>query len=236
MMEQTSLATLLNIYLNALRQHQPKGPYHLGGWSTGGILAYALASRLLAANEEVSSLILIDSPSPARGLDRLPQSFFDHCSSVGIFESEMSERVADSTTRPGAPQWLFPHFHATIKLLHEYHASPLPQSNERSTSRVTIIWAEACAFDDQKYAGMPDKNSYSQTEIEGIRFLTQRRTEFGQGKWAQLLHDHEVIIHTMEGEHHFSMMRRGAPELGRIIRTALDVPQHHLSVEGGPRQ
>ncbi|GIZ49851.1 hypothetical protein CKM354_001287000 [Cercospora kikuchii] len=221
LMQGTSLDALLETYLAALRQRQPAGPYHLGGWSAGGVLAYALASRLLAANEEVASLILIDSPSPAHGLDRLPQEFFDHCSKIGIFESEMNERRSPAIVAPVPPQWLIPHFHATIELLHEYHAKPLPLSVEGSRTSVTIIWAGACAFDDQKYPGLPDTKQFSLSEMEGIQFLTQRRTDFGAGKWAQLLHDHEVNVRTIEDEHHFSMMRHGASKLARIIGTAL---------------
>ncbi|USW46734.1 Putative thioesterase, Acyl transferase domain superfamily, phosphopantetheine binding ACP [Septoria linicola] len=217
-----SLAALLDNYLAALRQHQPVGPYHMGGWSAGGILAYALAFKLLAAGEEVSTLILIDSPSPAAGLDRLPQSFFDHCSSIGIFESEMKQSTR-ATARPLATEWLVPHFHATIEVLHHYHAVPMPKPVKGTGISVTIIWAGACAFDDQKYSAMPDEASHSPSEIEGIRFLTQRRTDFGPGKWAQLFLGHKAKVHTIEGEHHFSMMRRGAPELARIIREALEV-------------
>lgn len=223
LMEKSTLDALLETYLTALRSQQPRGPYHLGGWSAGGIIAYALASRLLAANEEVSTLILIDSPSPAGGLDRLPQSFFDHCSRIGIFESEMNGRTVPLTAKSSTPpQWLIPHFHATIELLHHYRALPLPLLKERNSLRVTIIWAGACAFDDAKYAHMPDEGACSATEMEGIRFLTQQRTDFGPGKWAQLFSSHEVVVRTIEGENHFSMMRRGAPELAHVIRAALN--------------
>ena len=30
-------------YVNAIRQIQPQGPYHLLGWSFGGVVAYAMA-------------------------------------------------------------------------------------------------------------------------------------------------------------------------------------------------
>ena len=51
--------------LAAVRAVQPKGPYRLGGWSFGGILAYEMARQLLAAGEEVTPLALIDSYAPA---------------------------------------------------------------------------------------------------------------------------------------------------------------------------
>jgi myxalamid-type polyketide synthase MxaB len=52
-------------YLTAIREAQPQGPYHLSGWSTGGIFAYEMARQLQDQNEKVGTLILIDSPTPA---------------------------------------------------------------------------------------------------------------------------------------------------------------------------
>jgi thioesterase domain-containing protein len=52
--------------LAALRRHQPHGPYLLGGWSMGGILAHHLACELRARGEEVRLLAMIDSNSPER--------------------------------------------------------------------------------------------------------------------------------------------------------------------------
>ena len=41
-------------YAAALRELQPAGPYHLAGWSTGGIFAFALAEALERAGDEVA--------------------------------------------------------------------------------------------------------------------------------------------------------------------------------------
>jgi amino acid adenylation domain-containing protein/FkbM family methyltransferase len=53
-------------YISALRSVQPKGPYLLGGWSMGGVIAFEMARQLLECGEQVSRLILIDSFLPAR--------------------------------------------------------------------------------------------------------------------------------------------------------------------------
>ncbi|GAA2719182.1 alpha/beta fold hydrolase [Actinocorallia aurantiaca] len=44
-----------------LRSVQPHGPYHLAGYSLGGLIAYEAARQLRAAGEEVALLALIDS-------------------------------------------------------------------------------------------------------------------------------------------------------------------------------
>ncbi|GAA0951169.1 hypothetical protein GCM10009550_30520 [Actinocorallia libanotica] len=48
-------------YAAHLRGVQPRGPYHLAGYSLGGVIAYEVARQLQAAGEEVALLALIDS-------------------------------------------------------------------------------------------------------------------------------------------------------------------------------
>ncbi|WP_084520436.1 non-ribosomal peptide synthetase [Nocardia mexicana] len=48
-------------YIEELRRVQPEGPYHLLGWSLGGLIAYEMAVQLTAAGETVALLALLDS-------------------------------------------------------------------------------------------------------------------------------------------------------------------------------
>ena len=48
-------------YLDAVRVVQPEGPYMLGGWSFGGLVAYEMAQQLQRAGQEVGLLALIDT-------------------------------------------------------------------------------------------------------------------------------------------------------------------------------
>jgi thioesterase domain-containing protein len=52
-------------YVAALLELQPQGPYHLAGWSTGGIYALALAEALERRGKEVATVALIDTPLPS---------------------------------------------------------------------------------------------------------------------------------------------------------------------------
>lgn len=49
-------------YLQLVRAEQPSGPYALGGWSTGGLVAYEMARLLEEQGEPVSRLVLVDTP------------------------------------------------------------------------------------------------------------------------------------------------------------------------------
>ncbi len=57
-------------FLKAIRQIQPKGPYLLGGYSFGGLVALEIAKSLAGDGEEIQRLVLIDTyarmPRPKR--------------------------------------------------------------------------------------------------------------------------------------------------------------------------
>ena len=48
-------------YLGEIRRVQPQGPYHVGGFSMGGLVAYEIAHQLVAAGEEVGLVVLFDT-------------------------------------------------------------------------------------------------------------------------------------------------------------------------------
>jgi thioesterase domain-containing protein len=56
-----SLAEVVAEHTALIRETQPHGPYHLLGYSMGGLVAYHLAIGLQAAGEQVALLALLDS-------------------------------------------------------------------------------------------------------------------------------------------------------------------------------
>lgn len=60
----TTVEELAESYCEAIRRIQPRGPYHLGGWSLGGTVAFEMARRLHSRGEVIERLVLIDSTSP----------------------------------------------------------------------------------------------------------------------------------------------------------------------------
>ena len=51
-------------YIEAMRGVQPSGPYLLGGWSFGSLVAFEMAHRLVADGSEVALLAFIDMGIP----------------------------------------------------------------------------------------------------------------------------------------------------------------------------
>ena len=67
----SSIEDMAKDYVRAIRQVQPQGPYYLGGWSFGSLIAMEMAQQLKAAGETVGCLAVIDQAT-----DSL-QRFFD---------------------------------------------------------------------------------------------------------------------------------------------------------------
>jgi enterobactin synthetase component F len=61
-----SLDAMAKAYVDRIEQVQPHGPYHLAGWSVGGIIAQAMAVELRRRGQLVGMLSLLDAyPSDA---------------------------------------------------------------------------------------------------------------------------------------------------------------------------
>ena len=63
--EVPTVAQLAATYLAEIRDIQPAGPYHLGGYCFGGLVAFEIARQLQTAGETVATLAIID-PSPIK--------------------------------------------------------------------------------------------------------------------------------------------------------------------------
>jgi len=61
---QLSVEETATYYLKEIQNLQPQGPYLLGGWCYGGIIAFEMAQQLQKQNETVDLLVIIDAILP----------------------------------------------------------------------------------------------------------------------------------------------------------------------------
>lgn len=61
----TTIEEMAAGYVAAVREMQENGPYLLGGWSMGGVVAFEMAQQLRREGEEVAFLALMDASAPA---------------------------------------------------------------------------------------------------------------------------------------------------------------------------
>jgi len=62
-----SVEEMAHTYIKEMIAVQPKGPYHLLGWSFGGALAFEMARQINAAGEKSASCFL-DAVAPEKKL------------------------------------------------------------------------------------------------------------------------------------------------------------------------
>ncbi|MFF4398372.1 amino acid adenylation domain-containing protein [Streptomyces sp. NPDC001480] len=96
-------------YVDRVRAVQPSGPYHLLGWSFGGVVAHEMARRLRAAGEEVAYLANLDAfPDDAHGARPTDEEFLaDFLTEAGVEPDGTGpltpRAVADRLARSGGP-------------------------------------------------------------------------------------------------------------------------------------
>ncbi|WP_234365834.1 amino acid adenylation domain-containing protein [Streptomyces albireticuli] len=67
-----SVEAMAERYVDLMRSVRPRGPYHLVGWSFGGLVAYAMAVRLHELGEPAGSLCLVDTAADAAAAPEEP--------------------------------------------------------------------------------------------------------------------------------------------------------------------
>ncbi|OCT48088.1 Conidial yellow pigment biosynthesis polyketide synthase [Cladophialophora carrionii] len=197
------------LYLEEIRRRQPQGPYILGGWSAGGICAYEACLQLSAMGESVEKLIYLDVPCPLppQALPPRLHHFFD---SIGLLGQEGE-----------APDWLIPHFTATIKALSSYRPRVMDPAKE-SIPTVYTVYAQdgVCKHDDDP---RPELTSEDPPHMKWLLF---NREDFGPLGWENLFSgsDHIVGLESIPNVNHFTMMREPmVSEIPSRIRKALGV-------------
>jgi aspartate racemase len=63
----TRVETMAEDYIRAIQLRQPQGPYFLGGYSFGGLVAFEIAHQLQRQGHQIGLLVLLDSGGPDEG-------------------------------------------------------------------------------------------------------------------------------------------------------------------------
>ncbi|HEX5725658.1 MAG TPA: condensation domain-containing protein, partial [Longimicrobiaceae bacterium] len=164
-------------YLEEVRRAQPRGPYHLAGWSAGGVIAVEMAHRLLAAGEEVAFVGLLDSSTPnaeaavpdpvvmylrlAAGLSGAEGPLLDELGNelAGLSSGERLEHLAGWLARHGAEsrvgeleglRQVVEVFRATVTATRRHPLAPYP-------GRLVLFVAELGRGAGWEAVGLPDQ-------------------------------------------------------------------------------
>jgi amino acid adenylation domain-containing protein len=205
-------------YIESLRAVQPAGPYLLGGWSFGGLIAYEMAVQLAARGEEVPLLFLLDTGTP-EFIRELGAE--DDTALLGILAREMSLPVTDEDLRPLAPDEQLRRVVAEMeraRLVFDDTLGYLRRQLEIFKSRVRVMHA----YQPKSYEGRIIFFSASETNLDSdVMPMALNPTldpTRGFGKLAAGL----LELHTVPGTHNQLARGAGAVVLAEMLRSRID--------------
>lgn len=192
-------------FIDEIKRRQPEGPYHIGGWSAGGVISFETCRQLIAAGDEVATLVLIDTPCPLI-IEPLPGMLHRFFASIGLLGD--GEGALEKL-----PPWLLPHFAVSVHALSTY--DPVPFQSDLPSPKVWAMWCEdgVCKNPDD-----PRPNPYPYGHAQ---WLLENRSDFGPNMWDEFVDGDRLVTRHMPGNH-FSMMRAPlASQLSDFIRDAM---------------
>ncbi|GAA0214560.1 hypothetical protein GCM10009527_007890 [Actinomadura nitritigenes] len=198
-----SVEEMARDYIEQIRTVRPSGPYHLVGWSLGGLIAYEMAVRLQEAGERVGLLGLIDAyhgqDLEAEKREILPELL----ESIGI-DARM---VADD----GNPDM----------------AQIMAVLAERDDALATLREDDLVNVYRNYENGLRQAERYRPGRYRGdVVFFTALRgrtadSPTGPSNWGPLV-EGQIEDYPLDVEHHFLLEPAPAAEMGAVLAVKLD--------------
>lgn len=182
------VAEIAHHYIVQMKEKAPTGPYLLGGWSFGGVVAYEMARQLTMANEQVQGLFLLDSPCP-RELPPLPHTIVDWAQKGGM--------VAGLGIQTFPPR-MQAHFRSAIQTLEFYDPPALEAEALQGLHTALLTAVEGVNADPQEVVGTN----------ETVDWLFHNRAGLGPQGWDRLCGGTDRVEVVEIPGNHFTMMER----------------------------
>jgi amino acid adenylation domain-containing protein len=116
------VGALAGRHLGEVRHARPEGPWHLGGWSFGAVVAFEMARRLRAEGGEVAALVLLDPPDlPVTAAEP------DESAILAAFARDLGLDSAELSLTPARPADLERRlrvFRASLEAVRAYEPAP----------------------------------------------------------------------------------------------------------------
>ncbi|MFP2957592.1 acyltransferase domain-containing protein [Myxococcus sp. 1LA] len=211
-----SIEEMASIYLESIRQVQPHGPYLLGGYSGGGVVAYEMAQRLRALGAPVALVAFLDTFHPSTQERR--QSLNERLRELRRegAASYVSRKLRTKVERDGT------RLLSQLKLRwyeQRGEALPIELRNLQLTERFQVL---ASRYVPSPYAG--PVTLFRAQEIHAI--YAHMGTSLG---WEPLVPS--LNIREVPGDHDSLVREPNVHVLGRLLREALDDAQRGTSGE-----
>jgi thioesterase domain-containing protein/acyl carrier protein len=234
-----SLEELATYYVAAIQNAQPHGPYHLGGWSLGGVIAFEIAQQLLQAGEEVAFLALLDSSVP---ISFYRQNGAEATTPVAGAREEIGDgelaaaMIAEGTVaQPGEE---FAQLSSREKLTYVWEQARANHSIPHDTSFEQFRRISRMQYTNIRAVGRYIPRSYpgritlfrSSESLQAPDCLydemTARRLQ-PDGGWDELTTD-QVEVHIVPGSHHDMVDEPHVRVLAEVLKGCLETSRKNL--------
>ena len=222
-----SLEEVAADYVRAVRAAQPSGPYLLGGWSAGGVIAFEMAQQLRRAGQEVALLALLDCMPRSVGKVKVDDGAlaFLFAREVAI-NSKKSLPVSFDALRSLSHDEQLAYLLKQLKL-----ANVLPREMELSWFRQILrgVWArneQLRQYEPQVYPGRITLFRGSEVDPEFIKAqnaLDWREIDARDptNGWSRFSAE-PVEVHEVPGHHYTIVWEPHVRVLAERLRTCID--------------
>jgi amino acid adenylation domain-containing protein len=232
-------------YNEVMREVQPEGPYYLGGYSFGGLVAFEMAQQLRRQNQEVALVALIDTAIPqniSRLLELEAQIGVDDGLMLALEVKEQARQAGIEVRISLADLWQLPppeRVGYAFERAKDAHLWP-PEIGLAEVEhylklhkgrRQAIHTYEPQPFDGQLTllrTNEPPEDTFAElAEVADRKLLQQLREEqdmsfrnptLGWEKFTQT----PVDVHLLEGDHHSILIRPHVKKLAERIQACLE--------------
>jgi amino acid adenylation domain-containing protein len=201
-------------YIRALKSVQPHGPYYLGGWSFGGMIAFEMACQLKRQGNQMALLALLDAWPPASkevfypGWETGELLSFTQQLEI-MFGLELKLNIDRETAKALSPDQLVRHIREKTENTGQFSNQGIPDQFHRYLTVFKTHCQAASTFTPQSYPG---------------KVVLFRAVE-GAGEpgmdWKHLAGD-GVEIHEIPGDHFSILQTPHVQTLTRVLRPYLE--------------
>lgn len=204
-------------YISAVREVQPEGPYLLGGWSFGGLIALEMAQQLTAAGFGVARLVLLDTWRPHNS-NGVPPGAPDDIEILATLAEDLGLPLDRAAFQALAPDEAMLRLHATLRQNSLIHAGVDLVQLRQGLAIIRAHEQAARRYQPRPYAGPIDCFVPTEPIVpQGATATSRKRSD--QGWYALALHP--LAVQEVPGTHRSMLQPPNAAIVAARLRACL---------------
>ncbi|QSQ26197.1 amino acid adenylation domain-containing protein [Pyxidicoccus parkwayensis] len=205
------IEAMATLYLEALRKRQPTGPYLLGGWSMGALIALEMAQQLEAQGERTECVVMLDPPAARTLAASSPESPEQL---LRMFASDLGRTAGQRLLEDASPGAL-PAEALFTRFLEEARARgvlPAELGAEQVRRLLGVFSAHIAGL--RAYVPRPYRGP-----VLLLRAAPQGPEDEGVRGWTRLLS--ALTVQTVPGDHYTMMREPHARTVASVLRSRI---------------